>query len=207
MLIANNLCFKRHDRDILKDINLTLSPKKIIHLRGNNGVGKTTLLKVITNVVEPDKGEIFWNSKNIKKNPFDLYADLTFIMDKQTSNNQLTVEENIKFWCKLFSSKINNKEIGSLLVLLSLDNYRKTQVSNLSFGEIKKLELSRLIIEQKKLWILDEPYIGLDKSTSDLISQTMLNHVNLGGMVIFTSHINPLIKDLKILNLENDVDD
>ena len=207
MLLANNINFKRNNKDILKNINLSISSKKILHIIGGNGIGKTTLLKIITNIITPDSGEIIWNGKNIKKNPFDLYADLTFIMDKQTSNNQLTVEENIKFWCKLFSSKINNKEIGSLLVLLSLDNYRKTQVSNLSFGEIKKLELSRLIIEQKKLWILDEPYIGIDKSTSDLISQTMLNHVNLGGMVIFTSHINPLIKDLKILNLENDVDD
>ena len=203
MLIANNLCFKRNDKDILKDINLTLSPKKIIHLRGNNGVGKTTLLKIITNVVEPDKGEIFWNSKNIKKNPFDLYKDLTFIMDKPTSNNNLTVYENILFWRQIFSSKISVKEIDSILNLLLLSKYRNTEIQKLSFGEIKKLELSRLIIEQKKLWVLDEPYIGLDNSSSNLLNQTILNHIDLGGMVIFTSHILPAINTLHTLNLES----
>ena len=203
MLLANNLSFKRNDKNILKNISLTISPKKIIHLTGNNGVGKTTLLKILTNVLEPSEGEVFWNGKNIKKNPYDFYNDLTFIMDKKTSNRNLTVYENILFWRKLFSSKINLKEIGSILSLLSLDKHRDTQADKLSYGELKKLELSRLIIEQKKLWVLDEPYIGLDTSSSDLINQTLLNHIELGGMVIFTSHILPTIRTLHNFNLTN----
>ena len=87
--------------------------------------------------------------------------------------------------------------------MLSLDKYQNTLVGNLSYGEIKKLELSRLIIEQKKLWILDEPYIGLDNYSIGLINQSIINHVEKGGMTILTSHIPPDINDLEILNLDN----
>ena len=63
-------------------------------------------------------------------------------------------------------------------------------------------------IEQKKLWILDEPFAGLDSKTINLISQTLINHAELGGMVIFTSHLNPNINNLEILNLEiNDLNE
>ena len=132
MLLANNLFFKRDNNIILKNINVSISPKKIIHLKGSNGVGKTTLLKILSNVVKPDNGEVFWNAKNIRKGPFELYKNLTFIMDKKTSNDSLTVYENIVFWCELFSSKIKIKEIDAILNLLSLYQYKNTPINQLS---------------------------------------------------------------------------
>ena len=66
MLLANNICFNRDNKSILQNFSLTISPKKIIHLVGDNGVGKTTLLKILANILEPNEGEIFWNGKNIK---------------------------------------------------------------------------------------------------------------------------------------------
>ena len=203
MLLANNINFKRNNKTILRNINLSLPPKKIIHLSGKNGIGKTTLLKILTNILEPEIGEIFWNGKNIKKNPFEFYKNTTFIMDQQSSNNNLTVKENIFFCCKLFYSKIKTHEIESILEILQLNNYQNSHVNNLSYGEIKKLELSRLIIEQKKLWVLDEPYIGLDEKSVELINETIKNHAELGGMVIFTSHTNPEIINIEKLNLDN----
>ena len=204
MLLANNIYFKRENKIILKEVNIILPPKKIIHLLGKNGAGKTTLLKILTNIIEPETGEIFWNGKNIKHNPFKLYKDTTFIMDQQSASNTLTVEENIIFWCKLFQSKINPQEVDSILELLRIHEYKKSPVNNLSYGEIKKLELCRLIIERKKLWILDEPFIGLDNKSIDIINETIKNHAELGGMVIFTSHISPNITNLDKINLEND---
>ena len=204
MLLANNIYFKRGNKKILENINLSLSSKKIIHLTGNNGVGKTTLLKILCNIIQPDEGDIFWNGKNIKKNPYEFYKDLTLIMDKQTSNINLSVYENIFFWQKLFSSTMTKKEIETVLNLLSLNFHKHTLIKYLSLGEIKKLELLRLIIEQKKLWILDEPYIGLDQSSTEIIDQTIINHIDLGGMVILTSHNLPKIPNLTTLHLENE---
>ena len=67
MLLANNIFFKRNNKIILSNINISISPGKILHLKGNNGIGKTTLLKILTNIIQPEKGEIFWKGKNIKK--------------------------------------------------------------------------------------------------------------------------------------------
>jgi len=89
------------------------------------------------------------------------------------------------------------------LKLLSLYRYKNTLVSSLSYGEVKKLELLRLIIEQKKIWVLDEPYIGLDLISTKLINETIVNHARLGGMVIFTSHVPVDIAKLEILHLKN----
>ena len=124
-------------------------------------------------------------------------------MDKQTSNINLSVIENILFWKKLFSSLISIKEIDALLELLSLSKYRNTLINFLSSGEIKKLELARLIIEQKKLWILDEPYTSLDITTMNLLNETFINHAKSGGMIIFSSHEVTSIPNLENLHLEN----
>lgn len=204
MLLANNIHFKRNNKTILNNINIVLPSKKIIHLSGKNGTGKTTLLKILTNILEPEIGDVFWNGKNIKKNIFEFYKNMTFIMDQQSTNNILTVDENISFWCNLFYSKINSQEIDSILKILMLSDYKNTQVSNLSYGEIKKLELCRLMIEKKKLWILDEPFIGLDNKSVDIINETIKNHAELGGMVILTSHIKPDLTNIEKINLEND---
>ena len=203
MLLANNISFYRNNRIILKDVSLALPPQKIINITGANGIGKTTLLKILTHVLIPKKGDIFWNGKNIKKNIFNYYKDVTFIMDKQTSNINLSVIENIFFWKKLFSSIISKKEIDAILDLLSLDSYRNTPINYLSNGEIKKLELTRLVIERKKLWMLDEPYIGLDIETINLLNETFINHTKLGGMIIFSSHYVPEIPNIENLQLEN----
>ena len=203
MLLANNLSFKRGRREIFKKLNISLPPKKIIHLKGQNGIGKTTLIKILVNMLQPATGEIYWNGKNVKKNLNKFYSDLTYIMDIQTSKNEMTVYENIRFWIKLFSSNIKLKQLDGIFDLLSLDKYKNTQVNFLSKGEIKKLELFRLIIEQKKLWILDEPYVGLDESINELINETFRNHVENGGMIFFSSHHYPELQNMDTINLEN----
>ena len=89
-----------------------------------------------------------------------------------------------------------------LIKILDLESYLNKKTRYLSMGEIKKLELSRLIIEQKKLWILDEPYIGLDENATMLINDTFLDHTSNDGIIIFASHYEPDIKNMEILSLD-----
>ena len=70
----------------------------------------------------------------------------------------------------------------------------------LSSGELKKLELLRLILEQKKLWILDEPYNHLDDLSINILNQTFIDHKNKDGVILFTSHLNPNIDNLEVIN-------
>jgi ABC-type transport system involved in cytochrome c biogenesis ATPase subunit len=113
----------------------------------------------------------------------------------------LSVEDNINFWRGLSASKLNNKEIFELLNKLSIEKYYKTKVMYLSSGERKKLELIRLILEQKKLWVLDEPFNHLDELSIEILNQTFLDHVSNDGMILFTSHYDPMINNLETLVL------
>jgi heme ABC exporter ATP-binding subunit CcmA len=201
MLLINNLSFSRNKTKIFENLNLSLSNKKIIQIKGRNGSGKTTFLKVILNILEPNNGEIIWKGKNIKKNIFDFYKQTTFIMDNNTSTRELSVEDNINFWRGLSSSKLNNEEIFELLNKLNIEKYYKTKVMYLSSGERKKLELIRLILEQKKLWVLDEPFNHLDDLSIEILNQTFLDHVNNDGMILFASHYDPMINNLETLVL------
>ncbi len=201
MLLINDLSFFRNDVKIFENLNLSLIDKQIIQIKGKNGSGKTTLLQVILNILEAKSGEIFWKGKNIKKNIFNFYNQTTFIMDKNTSTRELTVIDNINLWKELSSSKLSSDQIFSLLKTLDIEKYYNTKVMYLSSGENKKLELTRLILEQKKLWVLDEPYNHLDEASIEILSQTFLDHINNGGMILFTSHFKPNIENLETLNL------
>ena len=199
MLLVNDLSFYRNKIKIFENLNISIGSKQIIQIKGKNGSGKTTFLKLVLKILEPKTGEIFWEGKNIKKNIFKFYDQSTFIMDKNTSTRELTVLENINFWKGLSTSQISDDEITLLLKTFNIGKYYNTKVMYLSSGETKKLELLRLIIEQKKLWVLDEPYNHLDEFSIEILNQTFLDHINNSGMIIFASHFNPNLSNLKTI--------
>jgi len=201
MLLINNLSFSRNDNIIFQNLNLSLSNRSITQIRGKNGSGKTTFLNVILNFLESKTGEIFWEGKNIKKNIFNFYNKTTFIMDHNTCTRKMTVLDNINFWSRLSSSKLTKDEIVLLLETFNIQKYQNTKTMYLSSGEIRKLELLRLILEQKKLWILDEPYNHLDDLSIEILNQTFIDHINKDGVILFTSHLKPSIDNLEVVDL------
>ena len=203
MLLVNNLKFERSEKVIFENIHIAASSGKIVFVKGNNGTGKTTLLKTLVNILKPSEGDIFWMGKKIKNNIFNFYSETTLIMDNPTSSLEMTVIENINFWKQITLSQIKYEEIFNLLEMLRIDQYLKKQTMYLSLGEIKKLELTRLILEQKKLWILDEPYIGLDKNSIGIINETFIDHVSNNGIIIFSSNYEPDLENLEIISLNS----
>ena len=201
MLLINNLSFSRNGIKIFENLNFSINKGEIILIKGKNGSGKTTLIKTILNILEPDNGEIFWEGKNIKKNIFNFYNEATFIMDKTTSTKHLTVLDNLNFWKGLSSSKLTYDKVLLLLETFNIQKYINTQVMYLSAGEIKKLELLRLVFEQKKIWILDEPYNNLYDRSIEILNQTFIDHTKKNGVIIFTSHYEPIINNLEVINL------
>ena len=201
MLLINNLSFSRNGNIIFENLNLSLSNRSITQIRGKNGSGKTTFINVILNFLESKTGEIFWEGKNIKKNIFNFYNKTTFIMDHNTCTRKMTVLDNINFWSGLSSSKLTKDEIVLLLETFNIQKYQNTKTMYLSSGEVRKLELLRLILEQKKLWILDEPYNHLDDLSIEILNQTFIDHINKDGVILFTSHLNPNIDNLEVVDL------
>ena len=87
----------------------------------------------------------------------------------------------------MFTSKISNDETNNILKILKLDSYKNKKVNTLSLGQIKKLELLRLIIENKKYWIMDEPLTNLDSETIDILAQSFEDHCKQGS-ILFSTH-------------------
>ncbi len=202
MLLANYLSFSRNNVNVFKDINLSIGSGQIKQIKGKNGSGKTTFLKTILNILLPENGEVFWEGKNIKKNIFNFYKEITLIMDEPSSTKSLTLIDNINFWKGFSNSIITKNEVSLLLKAFNLEKYKDTQVMYLSSGEVKKLELLRLIIEQKKIWILDEPYNHLDDGSIEILNQTFIDHVEKKGIILFASHFEPIISNLEIINFK-----
>lgn len=188
MLLVQDLSLNRSNVKIFEKVNLSLGPGKLILLKGKNGSGKTSLLKTILQLLEPTAGAIYWKGKILKKSINDFYNNVTFISDKNTSIRQLTIEENINIWRKLFISKISEDETNNILKILKIDNFRNNKVNTLSLGQIKKLELLRLIIESKKYWIMDEPLTNLDSETIDILTQSFEDHCKNQGSILFSTH-------------------
>ena len=201
MLIVKDLSVERIDKKIFENINLSLTPGNITILKGKNGSGKTTLLKAILNLIEPSFGSIFWKGKLLKRNLYDFYNHATYIADTTSSLRKLTIKDNVNIWKKFFISNINDAQIETALKTLKLDNYLNKKVGTLSFGETKKLEFLRLIIENKKVWILDEPLSNLDEDSIELMKQTFEDHCSKEGSIIFSSHQNPGIYVKEEINL------
>tara|TARA_B100000575_G_scaffold273523_1_gene256535 strand:- start:549 stop:1154 length:606 start_codon:yes stop_codon:yes gene_type:complete len=188
MILVKDLSIERSNKKIFENVNLSVGSGKIILLKGKNGSGKTTLLKAILNLIEPSSGAIYWKGKLLKKNLYNFFSHVTYIADKTSSLSKLSVQENINIWKKIFLSNISNSQVDNILKTLKLDTYLNQNVNSLSFGEIKKLEFLRLIIENKKIWILDEPFSNLDDESIDIIGQTFEDHRSKEGSIIFSSH-------------------
>ena len=188
MILVKDLSIERSNKKIFENVNLSLGSGKIILLKGKNGSGKTTLLKALLNLIEPSSGAIYWKGKLLKKNLYNFFNHVTYIADRTSSLSKLSVQENIKIWKKIFLSNISNSQVENVLKTLKLDIYLDQRVNSLSFGETKKLEFLRLIIENKKIWILDEPLSNLDNESIDVIAQTFEDHRSKEGSIIFSSH-------------------
>ena len=188
MILVKDLSIERSDKKIFENVNLSLGSGKVILLKGKNGSGKTTLLKALLNIIEPSSGAIYWKGKLLKKNLYNFFDHVTYIADRTSSLSKLSVKENIKIWRKIFLSNINNSQIEKILETLRLDIYLDQKVNSLSFGERKKLEFLRLILENKKIWILDEPLSNLDNESINVIAQTFEDHRSKEGSIIFSSH-------------------
>ena len=199
MLLVQNLSLERLDKKIFENINFSLGTNKIVMLKGRNGSGKTSLLKSVLCILEPTSGSMFWKGKPINKNLYDFYNNVTYISDKTSSVRQLTIANNIKIWKRIFLSKLDKNQIDGILSNLNLSNLIEKKVNTLSLGEIKKLELLRLVLEEKKIWILDEPLNNLDSDTIEILAQTFEDHCDNGGSILFSTHQELQINSEKIV--------
>ena len=175
-------------KHVLKDVNLTISKGKIIGLLGKNGTGKSTLIKLINDLLTPDSGTILVNGKSIG---IESKKVISFLPERTYLDKTMTVNKVIEFF-EDFYDDFDSKKARKLLKDLDLDSTQK--LSKMSKGMQEKVQLVLVMSRKAELYILDEPLGGVDPATRDYILDTILSNFNEGASVIISTH---LISDIE----------
>ena len=171
------------NKKILKDINLTIPRGKIIGLLGKNGTGKTTLIKIINDLLTPTSGKVLVNGKEIGVESKKI---ISYLPERTYLDKSMTVEKVIKYF-EDFYEDFNSEKAKKLLKDLNLDINMK--LSKMSKGMQEKVQLVLVMSRKAELYILDEPLGGVDPATRDYILDTILTNFNDGASVIISTHL------------------
>ena len=192
LLEINNLNKSFDNKEILKDINLSIQRGKIIGLLGKNGVGKTTLIKLINDLLTPTSGEILIKGQKIG---VETKKVISYLPERTYLNKQMKVSEVISYF-EDFYDNFDSKKAKKFLKDLDLDINQK--LTKMSKGMQEKVQLVLVMSRSADLYILDEPLGGVDPATRDYILDTILSNFNENASVIISTH---LISDIeKILD-------
>lgn len=185
---CNNLCKEFDNKQILKNINLTIPKGKIVGLLGKNGMGKTTLIKLINDLLTPTSGEVLINGEKPNVNSKRV---ISYLPERTYLDKSMKVSQILTFF-EEFYDNFNKEKAIKLLKDLDLDINSK--VSKMSKGMQEKLQLILVMSRDAELYILDEPLGGVDPATRDYILDTILSNFSEGASVIISTH---LISDIE----------
>ena len=199
-LQINFLELYRNDDRIFSEISFNLSEGQHLLISGANGTGKTSLLRVICGLTIPTGGTILWNQLATNNIDCRYYEHLAYLGHKNALIPELTVRENLEY---TFEGNQSMNRTSSVLEAFGLNKYLDQFAEKLSNGQIRKIALSRILLSEKTLWILDEPVANLDTSGTQFLLAEMQAHLDQGGMLITTSNLNDqTLKPSSEINLD-----
>lgn len=182
-LIGEQLACKRGDRTIFAGLDFELGEGELLLLRGSNGTGKTSLLRMIAGLNEPAAGRV----KPQGGPPGLTLGQLChFVAHQDALKPALTAFENLAFWGDFFG----NGKVDAALAAFDLTELAGLQAGILSAGQKRRLALSRLALIHRPLWLLDEPTVGLDRASQERLSGLMAGHLDRGGLLIVATHVD-----------------
>ena len=192
------------DRVLLEGVGLTLFPKTVLVVKGENAVGKSTFLHTIAGFYSIKKGNVKLYNIEAKKNKLEYLNKVAFIFDKPVLHYSLTVIDHLMFLAKISG---RGMILDAVIRTYLLEDILDREISSLSEGEKKRLYLSKLLFFDKKIWILDEPYVNLDREVTEIFNNVILSYVSSGGTVILTTHYDKIynsnLRDIQTLNLND----
>lgn len=201
VLDARDLCCRRGGRDLFSGVGFRLDPGSLLFVRGQNGCGKTTLLRTLCGLTRPVHGTIHWRGRRIDQD--DAAArELLYVGHREAVKDELTPLENLEVHAGLRGERHDEAAREDALARVGLAGYEDVPVRFLSQGQRRRSALARLLLSPVTLWILDEPYNALDRGAVGWLTGVMRDHLAKGGMVVATSH-QPIegIRDQRTLEL------
>lgn len=183
LLICKNVNKNYGNKKVLKNINFSIPRGKIIGLLGKNGTGKTTLIKLINDLLTLDSGEILIDGKKIGVESKKI---ISYLPERTYLDKSMTVNEVIDMFSEFYDN-FDSKKARKLLKDLKLDVNSK--LSKMSKGMQEKVQLVLVMSRKALLYILDEPLGGVDPATRDYILDTILTNFNEGASIIISTHL------------------
>ena len=181
---AENISYKVNDNKLFHNLTFTIQEGEAIHVKGSNGSGKSTLIRIILGITKQTKGNILVNTNK----------EICYLGHKNALKNYLSLEDNI-----LLMDLNKHPDLKQYIELLGFKKILDVNVANLSYGQQKKLALLRLFLNESDLIVLDEPFVGLDKETQEILNNFLVSQLNKNKAIIYTSHISCPIESKELL--------
>lgn len=199
LLHAENLECVRGERQLFCDLDFQLNPGELLHVEGANGCGKTSLLRILCGLTPPSAGEVRWCGRPIQKERHRFLKELAYLGHHTGVKGELTPRENLKLASRLYPVR-SGADPDQILVRAGLGGCEETPARYLSAGQRQRIALARLLLQQAKLWVLDEPFTSLDAAGQAWTYSLLEEHLKQGGIVVLTSH-QPVQIQAKVLTL------
>ncbi len=205
MITIEKVSKKFKDKTILKEVSLNIETGKIKGLIGNNGVGKSTLIKIIAGLVRPDSGFVSIGGEKVSPFSYKYRRLVGYVFDKPLYSEKLKGGEFLQLVANLYEIKNNEKVINELMFFFDLINDKNTLIENYSKGMQQKISLCAALIHSPKYLILDEPFNGLDNDTLNKLIFYLKENAQNGSTIFVTSHQIDILSELcsSIALLEN----
>ena len=185
-LIIQNLSCIRGERSLFSQLNYELHAGQCLHLTGANGSGKTSLLRILCGLSQSDSGSVLWSGEELHQSQ-TFFSSSAYIGHKDALKNELTAIENLRFHQQLVEN-INEQQLDDCLAQMQILQCADLSAQNLSFGQRRRLSFAKLLLHDYSLWLLDEPFTGIDISGRALIESLCEGHLSKGGMIVLTHH-------------------
>lgn len=184
LLSGQDLYCERDDRVLFDGLSFDWHKGQIVRISGANGSGKSTLIRILLGLSASYEGQLFFSGQPMKHATYDFRNALLYLGHQVGIKTSLSPEENLNWLCP----QANRSEVYQALEKVGLKGFEDVLASGLSAGQQRRVALARLYLEDKTIWILDEPFTAIDKDGVAQLEQRIIEHAQAGGLVILTTH-------------------
>lgn len=177
----------RGDYCVCTDLNVTVRPGQLLHLRGSNGAGKTSLIRVLAGLSHPEAGEVRLGDAAGPRDMTAYRAAICYVGHTDGVKRELTPVENLRIAACL-SLKPSVRGPESALKQVGLAAHMHRLAAELSAGQRRRTALARLLVTDAAIWFLDEPLVSLDRTGAELVEGLIREHLGRGGITVLATH-------------------